>query len=437
MLDCDAAAHGKPFWSMEEAIPSPDHTLLAYTFDPTGSERCSIRIRDLATGRNLPDRISGARERSRLERRQRYAVLRPPRPAAAADAALAACARHARRARTCWCSRRRTPRSRSASASRNRAATSCSRPMPTTTARSGSSTPSIPPSRRAASRRARPAISTASTTTPSTADRRPAGHRHQLRRRGRLPPMHGAGRRSRIEALAARSCRTRPGCRIVDLVAYAAPSRAARARGWPAAHRRPPLERRRGARDRIRRGGLRPLPRGRPRLRHRYDALRLFLDDDAGGDLRLRHGDAHPRRCASAGTSRAATIPADYVTRRLHARAADGEEIPISLLSSRDDAARRHRAAVPDTPTAPTATPWTPSSSQLRLVAGRSRLRLRHRPRARRRGQGPALVRRAARHRHKRNTFTDFIACGRASDRRQATRGAGGSSPTANRPAAC
>ncbi len=60
MLDCDATARGKPFWKMEEAIPSPDHRLLAYAFDPTGSERCNIRIRDLATGKNLADRMSGA-----------------------------------------------------------------------------------------------------------------------------------------------------------------------------------------------------------------------------------------------------------------------------------------------------------------------------------------------------------------------------------------
>jgi oligopeptidase B len=59
MLDCDAAARDRPFWSLEEAIPSPDHRLLAYTYDPKGSERCAIRIRDLATGKNLPDRIAG------------------------------------------------------------------------------------------------------------------------------------------------------------------------------------------------------------------------------------------------------------------------------------------------------------------------------------------------------------------------------------------
>jgi oligopeptidase B len=59
MLDCDAAARNKPFWSMEEAIQSPDHRLLAYTYDPKGSERCNLRIRDLSAGRNLDERMSG------------------------------------------------------------------------------------------------------------------------------------------------------------------------------------------------------------------------------------------------------------------------------------------------------------------------------------------------------------------------------------------
>ena len=59
MLDCDAAARGKPFWAMAEALPSPDHKLLAYAFDATGSERCALRIRDLAAGKNLPDRVTG------------------------------------------------------------------------------------------------------------------------------------------------------------------------------------------------------------------------------------------------------------------------------------------------------------------------------------------------------------------------------------------
>lgn len=59
LLDCDAAARGKPFWSMEEAIHSPDHRLLAYTYDPKGSERCNLRIRDLAAGKNLTERMSG------------------------------------------------------------------------------------------------------------------------------------------------------------------------------------------------------------------------------------------------------------------------------------------------------------------------------------------------------------------------------------------
>lgn len=59
LLDCSREADGKPFWAMEEAIHSPDHRYLAYSVDPKGSERFNIRIRDLTTGKNLPDRISG------------------------------------------------------------------------------------------------------------------------------------------------------------------------------------------------------------------------------------------------------------------------------------------------------------------------------------------------------------------------------------------
>ena len=120
-------------------------------------------------------------------------------------------------------------------------------------------------------------------------------------------------------------------------------------------------------------------------------ALRLLLDDDAGRDLRLRHGDARPHACASARRCRAGMIPADYVTRRLYAPAPDGETVPVSILYRRDTPARRLGARLP-----------------LRLrrvrhlhprlvlddapVARRPRLHLRHRPYPRRQGQGLPLV---------------------------------------------
>jgi oligopeptidase B len=57
MLDGDALAEGKPFFDLGGAVHSPDHRLLAWSFDDKGSEFFSIRIRDLATAKDLPDVI--------------------------------------------------------------------------------------------------------------------------------------------------------------------------------------------------------------------------------------------------------------------------------------------------------------------------------------------------------------------------------------------
>ena len=40
---------------------SPDHKLLAYSVDEDGSERNTLKVRDLATGRDLPDTIPEVR----------------------------------------------------------------------------------------------------------------------------------------------------------------------------------------------------------------------------------------------------------------------------------------------------------------------------------------------------------------------------------------
>ncbi len=74
-----------------------------------------------------------------------------------------------------------------------------------------------------------------------------------------------------------------------------ASSRPPRARGRIAAYCHPPSCRRRRARDRLPRGGLRARPLGRLRIRHDDAPLHLFLHDDAGTNLRLRHGE--PRAC--------------------------------------------------------------------------------------------------------------------------------------------
>ncbi|MGE3710301.1 MAG: S9 family peptidase [Hyphomicrobiaceae bacterium] len=59
LLDCETEAGSQQYWSLEDAAHSPDHKILAYAFDPKGSERCTIRFRNLTTGKDLPDRIAG------------------------------------------------------------------------------------------------------------------------------------------------------------------------------------------------------------------------------------------------------------------------------------------------------------------------------------------------------------------------------------------
>ena len=60
LLDGDAMAKGKAYWDMENYVHSPDHRLLAYAVDDTGSEYCTIHVRELSTGEDLPDAIGNA-----------------------------------------------------------------------------------------------------------------------------------------------------------------------------------------------------------------------------------------------------------------------------------------------------------------------------------------------------------------------------------------
>lgn len=55
ILDEPAMAAGLDYLRIRAVEPSPDHSLLAYSADTDGSERFAIRIRDLATGEDLPD----------------------------------------------------------------------------------------------------------------------------------------------------------------------------------------------------------------------------------------------------------------------------------------------------------------------------------------------------------------------------------------------
>jgi oligopeptidase B len=61
LLDGNREAEGKAYWQLGTAVHSPDHRLLAYAVDDKGSELYSVRIRDLATGRDLPEVIPDTR----------------------------------------------------------------------------------------------------------------------------------------------------------------------------------------------------------------------------------------------------------------------------------------------------------------------------------------------------------------------------------------
>ncbi len=61
LIDGNAEAQGKAYWTMGAVAHSPDHKLLAYAVDDKGSETYTIRIRDMATGRDLDDAVPGTR----------------------------------------------------------------------------------------------------------------------------------------------------------------------------------------------------------------------------------------------------------------------------------------------------------------------------------------------------------------------------------------
>ncbi|MFN3868828.1 MAG: S9 family peptidase [Hyphomicrobiaceae bacterium] len=60
LLDGNREAHGKPFWQLGGLHHSPDHRLIAYAVDEAGSEFFTIRVRDAETGALHPDLIPDA-----------------------------------------------------------------------------------------------------------------------------------------------------------------------------------------------------------------------------------------------------------------------------------------------------------------------------------------------------------------------------------------
>jgi oligopeptidase B len=61
LLDGNKEAEGKAYWQLGDHAHSPNHRLLAYAVDDKGSELFTVRIRDLATGMDLPDVITDTR----------------------------------------------------------------------------------------------------------------------------------------------------------------------------------------------------------------------------------------------------------------------------------------------------------------------------------------------------------------------------------------
>lgn len=61
ILDGNSEAAGHPYWDLGGTAHAPNHRYLAYSADDKGSELYTIRIRDLETGKVLPDEIPDTR----------------------------------------------------------------------------------------------------------------------------------------------------------------------------------------------------------------------------------------------------------------------------------------------------------------------------------------------------------------------------------------
>ena len=64
LIDGPRLAEGKPYFSLGDHRHSPDHRLYAYLTDEIGSENYLLRIRDIGTGRDLPEVMADVSSRS-------------------------------------------------------------------------------------------------------------------------------------------------------------------------------------------------------------------------------------------------------------------------------------------------------------------------------------------------------------------------------------
>lgn len=67
LLDAEAAASGHDFFALGDLAPSPNGNLLLWSFDTTGDERYTIRLRELTSGADLPDQILAVAEASWID----------------------------------------------------------------------------------------------------------------------------------------------------------------------------------------------------------------------------------------------------------------------------------------------------------------------------------------------------------------------------------
>src|ERR1044072_2797707 len=57
LLDGDALAAGKAYFQLDGSAHSPNHELLAWSADDKGSEYAALHVREIPTGRDLPDEL--------------------------------------------------------------------------------------------------------------------------------------------------------------------------------------------------------------------------------------------------------------------------------------------------------------------------------------------------------------------------------------------
>ena len=306
LLDADALASGKPFFRLGATRHSPDHRLLAWTADETGSELYTARVRVIETGADLADAVpdvSGAvvwtQDASafyyvRLDQNHRPDGVFRHRlgTPASADARVFA---EPDPGLFLSVGRNASGRFRRHFGTRSRDVGSA-----------GSSILPCPTPNRRSSPRAKPASSTKSSIIrPSTAGRRSSSSPTPTAPK----TSRSSGRRLRRPA-AAHWRDLVPHRHGVYVLSFRCLSdwliRLEREDGLPRIVVRA-LRAGEEHVDRVRRGSLFARHRRRLRVRHRSLALLLFVDDDAVRSLGLRSGDRARAGCASARKSRAAT----------------------------------------------------------------------------------------------------------------------------------